>query len=168
MEVPDMEPNSVHAAAQQAASRLLLLDEHQLYEELAVRVRVIVLEPQVAGDFNLDVTTQARSMGLPQHLRGAGKYLFDRLSRPAFDLVFGSSLGEAGDRSGIAAAFGSGEAAVAGAIAEGLVASWGIAPAVAAVAGALSVKLFFESDPKAMCDGWKKRVPSRRATERGA
>jgi hypothetical protein len=155
-------------AAQQAVGRLLQLDEHQLYEELAIRVKVITLDPRAAGHFDLDVGLQGRSMGLPQNLRGAGKYLFDRLSRPAFDMVCGGSREDEGERRKIAAAFGSGELVVAGALAETLVASWGIAPAVASVVGTLAIKLFYSSDHLTMCRAWQKRVPARRAAERSA
>ncbi len=91
-----MGPDNTQTTAQRAAGRLLLLDEHQLYEELSVRVRLIALDPEAAGKFDLDVGSQGRSMGLPQNLRGAGKYLFDRLSRPAFDLVCGASQARGG------------------------------------------------------------------------
>lgn len=143
-----------------AVENLLQSEESQLYEELGVRQKAIMIDPAKAGFFEPDLTYDAEEMGSLDDLRDFGRILFEKLNVDAYNLVCGTKTEDSEERRKLLAAFGIDDKVVAAAIAALLITHMAIAPAIAAVVAAIIVKLFFQNTHRAMCEVWKKKLPS--------
>jgi len=150
----DIDQMALHAVKQ-----LLQSDEDQLYEELAIRNKAILKDPSLAGSFSPEASYDAALVGPMDDLRKFGRIFFSRLNRDCYGLVCGSEQVNTQEREKVVKAFGLGKTEVAAAIAAIMVAHFAMAPAIAAVVGALIVKLFFRNAQEAMCEVWKQKLP---------
>jgi hypothetical protein len=140
-----------------AVQSLLGESEDELYLKLAQRMRAMQRNPAVAGSFDPQLP-QLESLGALEDLRTFGASFFARASRDAYQLVCGDAAEDSEERQRIISAFNIGKDAVAGALAAGLIAYLGFAPAIAAVVAALVIRLFYDNAHAATCDLWKTKV----------
>jgi len=143
---------SLAERAKPAVEKLSESDESQLYEELGLRLKAIAADERLSGSFEPQIGYNAQFMGPMDDLRAFGQKFFDKASRQAYSLICGDGLSK-DEREKMAAAFGS-KADLAAFVAALLVSYFGMAPAIAAVVGALVLRLFFRPAHEAMCEVW--------------
>lgn len=143
--------------ARPAVAELSERGEDELYQELALRVKGMFEEPSVAGELQPSVPYSPELLGPLDDLQDFGRRFFARFLPEAYKLACGE---DAQERKKIEDAFGISPEAVGAAIAGILVAQFAIAPAAAAVIGALILRLFFRPAYQAMCDVWKEKLPA--------
>lgn len=141
-----------------AAGELESSDEDQLYQELGIRLKAIEEDAGLAGSFSPAVTFDATVMGPLDGLIDLGKRIFRRWEKEAYEISCGPDAADQKDRQFFLDAFGLGSAAVAGYIAAGLVSSFALAPAIAAVVAALVVKRLFVPAYEEFCTKWGERI----------
>jgi hypothetical protein len=145
--------------SEQALGRLLQSTEDQLYEQLGIRAKAIAANPALAGTFEPNVTYDGAAMGPLDDVREYGRRLVRRWNREAYGLVCGSDSDDAKDRKTLLDAFGGGEVAVASALSALFVAHLGLAPALAAILAALTLKHFFRPAYDEFCGLWLEKHP---------
>jgi hypothetical protein len=141
--------------AKSAVGELLGSDEDALFTELGARVQAINTDASLAADFGLDAIPLE---GAKEVLRDIGRRLFKRWNAEAYKLVCGVSTDDALAREEIAKSVGLGGVALGATIAGALVSSFGLAPAIAAVVGALVVKRFLQPTQEELCAIWKENL----------
>ena len=145
--------------AQSAVSKLLsVTDKDQLYLELGKRLAINRIDHRKASDFEPEVEPEFETLGFASDLKQAGILYFGRVNKQAYELVCGSAADDLKERDSLTKAFGIGPDAVAAALAPILVSHLAIAPAIAAVVAALTMKLFFRPGYDTMCEVWKGKV----------
>lgn len=144
--------------AEAAVALLIESDESQLYEQLGIRVKAIEQNPEIAGSFDPSITYDQVAMGPLDSVRNLGWRICQRWERSAYDLVCGTSVTDEGDRKSVADSFGINGTAVAALMATLLVSHFGVAPAIAAVIGAIIVKRFFRPAYQEFCAFWGERI----------
>lgn len=150
--------SQLEQAAAPVVADLSQLEDDQLYQQLALRVRTLEDDYQRAGELQLDVSYQPDLMGPLDDLADFGRRFFERFNRDAYNLV--CSADDAAERQKVRQAFGLGREAVGGAIVALLITHLALAPAVATVVAALIVRLFLENSYEAMCSVWGDRLPA--------
>jgi hypothetical protein len=93
-------------------------------------------------------------MGLTDDLKQIGADFLGRVNRQLSQLVCGNGVDNEKDRARLAEAFSLDKGDLASVFAATLVSYLGMAPAVAAIAAALVVKIFFKPGQEAMCTYW--------------
>ena len=141
--IPDLVMNRILDCVRSAIDKLMKKSLPELYVELGNRLKAMENKPSSAGEF--DAVCQ-QGLGESEELREFGQRFFQRTSRQIFELLCGTGQATQKDRELIVDAFDSGAVAVGPALATSLVSYLGWAPAVATVAAAIAVKVFF--DPK--------------------
>jgi hypothetical protein len=141
--------------AKSAVGELLGSDEDALFTELGARVQAINTDASLAADFGLDAIPLE---GAKEVLRDIGRRLFKRWNAEAYKLVCGVSTDDEVAREEIAKSVGLGGVALGATIAGALVSSFGLAPAIAAVVGALVVKRFLQPTQEELCAIWKENL----------
>lgn len=145
--------------AQPAVSKLLQDSEDQLYTELGTRLTAIRLDPAVAGSFEPHIEFHVEAQGITfEDVRDLGRRFFKQLSPAAYQVICGSDAEDTKERQKLDDAFSIGIDAVASSIAAVLVASLGLAPAIAAVFAAIVVKICWRAGYEAMCELWKSKL----------
>lgn len=147
---------SSEAAA--AVTPLLGAEEDVLFAELGMRARALAANLDVAASFDPVVTYDEAQMGVMEDVRALGKRLFRRWNRELRDLICGNDPDDAKDRKAIGNAIGLGQAGFAAYLATMLVSSFGLAPALAAVAAAIIVNRFFRPAIDEMCAAWTEQL----------
>ena|SRR6266702_7003468 len=145
--------------AMPAVERLLKADEAQLYEQLGIRAKAIAVDPTKAGSFEPEVTYDQAQMGLKEDVLEAGRRLYSRWNVEAYKLVCGTDPEDQKDRKNLTTAFSFNEVTVAATLSALLVTYLGLAPALAAVIAALTIKRFFRPAYEEFCRVWKKNLP---------
>jgi hypothetical protein len=148
---------SVTERARPVVADLKERSEEELYQELALRVRGIAENPEGAGELDLAVVHDAALLGPLEDLQDLGRGFFAKFGPQAYNLVCAAEGDK--DRKDIRDAFSIGPDAVGAVIAGLLVAHLAMAPAAAAVVGALVLRLFFRPAYGAMCEVWKEKLP---------
>ena len=151
-------PNTL---SEEAVGRLLQSTEGQLYEQLGIRAKALAADPSIAGNFEPNVAYDGIAMGPLDDVRELGQRLFRRWNREAYNLVCGSGVDEASDRQKLLDAFGGGDVAVGAALAGLFVAYLGMAPAVAGIVAALTLKHFFRPAYGEFCGLWLEKLPKK-------
>lgn len=136
--------------------KLFQSDEPQLYEELGLRLKAIAADESLSGFFEPQIGYNAEFMGPLDDLRAFGQKFFDKTSREAYSLMCGGGLSKE-EREKMSAAFGS-KTDLAAFVAALLVSHFAMAPAIAAVVGALVLRLFFRPAHEAMCEVWSQHI----------
>ncbi|WFU19936.1 hypothetical protein [Bradyrhizobium sp. CB3481] len=142
--------------AQAATDELLEKDEDELFERLAVNLRAIAQEPAQSGKFELNASLDVEKLGPLDGLADLGKRYFQNVEAQIHSVVCGAA--DSQTRAQLANSFGLGREAVAATIAALLVSQVGFAPAVAAVLGTLTIRIFFDPAHKTMCEKWSERI----------
>lgn len=142
--------------AKPAIRKLSESEPTQLYEELGLRLKAIAADESLSGSFEPPIGYNAELMGPLDDLRAFGQEFFDRASREAYGLICGGALSK-DEREKLSAAFGS-KADLAAFVAALLVSHFGMAPAIAAVVGALVLRLFCRPAHEAMCEVWSQHI----------
>jgi len=143
-----------------ALERLLQSEPDQLFAELGLRQKAIENDPLQAGLFETTATYDAPFAGPLDILKEFGQRFFDRVNKDLYNLICGDEAKNAAERRKLLEALGLGRLAFAGVLTSVLISSFGFAPAIATVLAALVVQLFFNNAQAAMCEVWKKRLPS--------
>ncbi|MGE5340576.1 MAG: hypothetical protein ACM3SY_03760 [Candidatus Omnitrophota bacterium] len=144
--------------AEDAAEKLLMADEDQLYEQLGIRAKAISKDLTICSSFEPDVTYDQTHMGIKDDVREFGKRLFNRWNVEAHRLICGSSARDLEDRSKLAHTVGLSEIALAGFVTTSLVSHLGLSPAIAVVIAAIAVKRFFRPAYEEFCQVWAKHL----------
>lgn len=144
----------------QALGRLLQATDDQLFEQLGIRAKAIAANPAAAGSFEPNVAYDGAAMGPLDDVREYGKRLYKRWNREAYKLICGSDKEEITDRQKLLDAFGGGEVAVAAALSGLFVAHLGLAPALAGILAAITLKYFFRPAYDEFCSLWHEKLPS--------
>jgi|GEM_PF-1887389 len=144
--------------AQQATDQLTGIGDDELFEQLALRLKAISAEPEQSGNFALDVTLTAETLGPFDGLAEFGRRYFGKVESQIHGLICGSE--DSGTRSQLAKAFGLGPDAVTATVAALLVSQIGFAPAIAAVLATITIRVFFKPAHEAMCEQWDDRLKS--------
>jgi hypothetical protein len=139
-------------------AELLKADEDQLYIQLGIRAKALAVDPSISGSFDPDVTYDEAEMGVLDDVREFGKLLFRRWNRELNQLICGSDPDSRKERTQLAKALGIGDAAAAAYISVLLVTSFGLAPALAAVAAAIIIKHIFRPTVEEFCSVWQARL----------
>jgi hypothetical protein len=139
-------------------AELLKADEDQLYSQLGIRAKALAVDPSVSGSFDPDVAYDEAEMGILDDVRDFGKRLFRRWNRELNNLICGSDPDSREERAQLAKALGISEATAAAYISVLLVTSFGLAPALAAVAAAIIIKRFFRPALEEFCSVWQARL----------
>ncbi len=150
-----------HAPSDEALSRLLQSTEDQLFEQLGIRAKALAADPSIAGNFEPNVAYDGIAMGPLDDVRELGRRLFGRWNREAYNLVCGSDADTAADRKKLLDAFGGGDVAVGAALAGMFVAYLGMAPALAGIVAALTLKYFFRPAYGEFCGLWLEKLPKK-------
>jgi hypothetical protein len=134
--------------------KLVRADEGTLFEQLGMRVRATeARESRVVQD-NPTLVHDAPAMGPLDDLRELGRRVLRRWSRELYRVACGGEDEDGRDRESILKSLGLGDVALGGAIASILVGSFGVAPAVATVVGALIVKRLGGPAAEELCRFW--------------
>lgn len=153
-----MDPNAQRALT--PAYELVELSEDELFEQLGLRQRKIAADPSGSDRYDMQVPYDVETFGPIDDLKAFGRRYFAKVSRQAYNLMCGSGPEETEERQKIREAFGAGkEGVVAATLAGALVSAFSITPAIAAVVGALAVKIFFKPAYESMCEVWKGNLP---------
>jgi hypothetical protein len=138
---------------------LLMLSDADLLRQLGARTEAIRKNREVAGRVELlpEPTVMAES-AVTDVVFTVGKRIFRRVSREMYSLVCGDENGDAEDRKRVLATIGMDDAALASTITAILMSSFGMAPALATVAGALLVKRVFQPSGEEVCAYWKEHL----------
>jgi hypothetical protein len=144
--------------ARPVVEKLLKAEETQLYEELGIRAKAIAQDLPKASSFEPMAVYDSAQMGLKEDVLDFGQRLFRRWSAEAHKLICGGEPDDEADRKGLAEAFGVGETSVAAALCALMVTHLGVAPALAAVAGALIARRFFRPAYDEFCQVWGKSL----------
>jgi hypothetical protein len=147
--------------AQPATDELLKRNEDQLYEELGARLISLRSNASIAGSFN---PPTIEPLGPADDLRLFGQHFFARVGVEAYEVTCGGQVGDTEEHAQLLNAFTIGYGAVAAALAGVLVASMGLAPAIAAVVATIAVKICFRAAYGAMCEVWKQKVSEQNAS----
>ena len=139
-------------------AELLRAEEDQLYSQLGIRAKALAVDPSIGGSFDPDVTYDEAEMGVLDDVREFGKRLFRRWNRELNELICGSDPDGREERMQLARALGIGDTAAAAYISVLLVTSFGLAPALAAVAAAIIIKRFFRPALEEFCSAWQARL----------
>lgn len=146
--------------AEPAVEKWLNADEDTLFEQLGIRAKAIQVNPSASGSFSPGVTFDEAEMGFLDDVRNYGKRVFRRCSAEGYKLFCGDDPEDEEDRKQLADAFGISEARVAAVVAGILVAQLGLAPAIAAIVGAILIKRFLiKPGYKLSCEQWKAHLP---------
>jgi hypothetical protein len=143
--------------AQPAVESLLQSDDDALYVELGRRLKALQDDPAVGGAFDPKLVV-LEAMGPVDDIRDFGKRFFERLNGEAYKLMCSTDAEDTEERKKLLDAFPIGKEAVTAALAAGLVAWVGLAPAIAAVVAAIAMRLFFRAAYGATCDVWKENL----------
>src|SRR5438477_7381485 len=151
MQQPD--PDAV-----QAVAKLLRADETQLYETLAIREKAIEEKPELGTRYDVDIAYDADIMGPKDFLRDLGVKILRRWNKEAYKLICGGDAADAKDRNDLVHLVASGSVDAGGGIAGILVASLGLAPAIAAVIAVIILKRFVKPAGEEFCMLWAKNI----------
>lgn len=138
------------------ADRLASADDEALFVELGRRAMAIEADPSHAGDLALAAPDSPEAWTPAFSARG--RRLFSRIERELRGLMCGESGADAADRARLREAFGLGDEAVAAALVGALTGVLGLAPAVAAVAAALLMRLVVRPLHSETCAFWAQRL----------
>jgi hypothetical protein len=150
--------NDLAVKVEPAVRLLLVADETQLYEQLGIRLKAIVVNPAKAGSFEPEVAYDPAEMGLKEDVLELGKRVFHRWAVEAHKLVCGSAVDDLAARQDLVNAFGVGDATVAATLTAILVSQLGISPALAAVMAVIVCKRFFRPAYEEFCGAWGRIV----------
>jgi hypothetical protein len=146
--------------AEPAVKKWLDADEDTLFEQLGIRAKAIQVNPSVSSSFSPEVTYDQAAMGFLDDVRDYGKRVFRRCSAEGYKLFCGSDPEDEEDRKQLADAFGISETKVAAVVAGILVAQLGLAPAIAAIVGAILIKRFLiKPGYQLSCEKWRAYLP---------
>jgi hypothetical protein len=99
-------------------------------------------------------------MGPLDVVRDFGRHYFDRVSREAYGILCGADDADEETRKRFRDAFGISPDTLAATIAAALVATAGLAPAIAVVVAVIVLRRFGGTAYAAMCDTWKDHLPA--------
>ena len=150
--------DEITLAAEPAVQDLMLADEDQLYAQLGIRAQALRGDLSASASFAPAVTYDGNEMGPMDEVIEFGRRLFGRWNRELNELVCGTSPTARKDRNELANRLGISPTAAAAYLAGILVTSFGLMPALAAVAAAIVVKRFFQPAVEEFCDAWAKAV----------
>jgi hypothetical protein len=154
-----MPKKDLTALALPAVQDIASSDEDQLFTQLGKLVQMNRLDPKSVSDFVPSAEPEYETLGLASDLKMFGKKYFDRVNAQAYNLVCGADAEDSAERKNLVTAFGLGKAEVTASLAVLLVAQLAMAPAIATIVAALTVKLFFSPAYDAMCEVWKGKLP---------
>jgi hypothetical protein len=151
MQQPD--PDAV-----QAVAKLLRSDETQLYETLGIRQKAIDKQPDLGNRYDADIAYDATEMGPKDFLRELGVNILKRWNKEAYKLICGGDTADATDRNNLVRLVASGSVDAGGVLAGILVASLGLAPAIAAVIAVIILKRFVKPAGQEFCNLWAQNL----------
>jgi hypothetical protein len=154
----DMKMQQPDPEAVQAVAKLLGADESQLYETLGIREKAIEKSPELANRYDIDVDYDATEMGPKEFLRDLGVNILRRWNKEAYKLICGGGSADEKDRNDLVRLVASGSVDAGGVLAGILVASLGIAPAIAAVIAVIVLKRFVKPAGEEFCKLWAKNL----------
>jgi hypothetical protein len=144
--------------ARSAISELMDAEDDQLFTELGIRACAMERDPNVAGSFTPNAAFDGTSMGPLDTVKELGQRLFKRWNVEAYKLLCGDNPDDEKTRDEIKSALSLGDAAFGAALASALISTFGLAPALAAVIGAILVKRFFKPAHEEVCAVWKTKL----------
>ena len=144
--------------AQTAIRELMDAEDDQLFAQLGIRASAMTQDPSIAGSFTPDAVFDGTSMGPLDAVKELGRRLFKRWNVEAYKLLCGDDPSDEKARTEIKNALSLGDAAFGAAVASALISTFGLAPAVATVVGALLVKRFFKPAHEEVCALWKTKL----------
>jgi hypothetical protein len=134
--------------------KLMRADDATLYEQLGMRVRATQSREAGVVEYNPTLVHDTTVMGRLDDLRELGRRVLRRWNREIHRVACGGAQEDGKDRESILKALGVGDIALGGAIAAVLIGSFGVAPAVATVVGALIVKRLGAPAADEICKFW--------------
>ena len=142
----------------QAIEKLIRADDDTLLEQLGLRLRANASGQAEVMELNPSLVHDAHLMGPLDDLRDLGGRIFRRWNRELFKLVCGGSDDDGKDRESVLEALGLGDVALGGVLATILIGSFGVAPAVATVVGALIVRRLGSPAAEEICGFWEEKL----------
>jgi len=146
--------------AESVIEDLLEAEEHQLYEQLGLRIKGIEEDLTKCSSFEPNVVYDEAHMGLKKDLRELGRRLFRRWNIEAYKFICGSDPNDKEDREELAKAFKVKDpyTTVAAVLSALLVTKFGLAPAISVVIAALAIKRFFRPAYEEFCKYWREKI----------
>lgn len=151
MTPPSPDPSS-------ALEKLLYADEDTLHEQLGLRIRATASREQGVLEDNPTLIHDTQVMGPLDDLRELGRRVLRRWNRELYRVACGDETAAGEDRERIRDALNVGDVALGAAIASVLIGSFGVAPAVATVVGALVVKRLGVPAADELCKFWQENL----------
>jgi hypothetical protein len=146
-----------------AVEALADADDDELFRQLGLRVRAIERDPSIAGHFAPSAAA-LEPMGMTLgDLIGRGRHAFSALSKAGYSLLCGGGPG--GQFDTFIATLGTSRMAITAALATVLVASIGVAPAIAGVVATLAIGKAAPASMEAMCKVWAAKANLAQASE---
>ncbi|MCQ0092535.1 peptidoglycan recognition family protein [Roseovarius sp. M141] len=132
-------------------------DEQALFAELGRRAMMMEADAATAGQVGLgDAPIEEVFFSSFADL---GRRIFERVEGQLYHVMCGTDGKDATDRAKLRDAFGLGTNAVTAAIVTVLTGSFGLAPAIAAVAAALLIRVVLKPAYGTTCEFWAERLP---------
>jgi hypothetical protein len=157
-----MAMNEAADAVENATSKLLKLNEQDLYLELGKRLYAVRRDPKLSASLDLS-ELGIETYGIAGDIADFGKRFLKRVNEQAFALVCGPDATDVQERQELTKAFGLGSEAVAGVLASLFIAQLGLAPAIAVAVAPIIVKLVFGPTHAAMCETWRAKMAGQKA-----
>ncbi len=151
-----MTPEPTETAS--ALEKLVNADDDTLFEQLGMRVKATASREVGVIEYNPTLVHDAHVMGPLDDLRELGRRVLRRWNRELYRVACGGESEDGKDRESILKALGIGDVALGGAIAAVLIGSFGVAPAVATVVGALIVKRLGAPAADEICKFWSESI----------
>lgn len=136
---------------------LLASDDDSLFEQLGMTVKANAAGQAAVAGYAPHLVHDETMMGPLDDLRTLGKRVLSRWNRELHHVMCGSDTGDQKDRESLFKALGVSDVAVAAAMTT-LLASWGVAAAIATVVAALIVKRFVSPFGEEVCKLWGEKL----------
>jgi len=143
----------IQNAAEAAVSLSRMANEDMLIAELGRRATLASADPENSHALEFVGTISALE-GPVDGFLSVGKRILRRLNAELHNLICGDEPDNAEDREKLKNALGFGDAAVAAALVQFLVGSFGLLPAVATVIAAILLKYFLKPTLEEICSAW--------------
>ncbi|MBP0482218.1 SGNH/GDSL hydrolase family protein [Sagittula salina] len=148
-------PAGLEAAAQAAAEMAATMTDAALEAEIGRRALLTSAEPERALPMAAIAPLEFGALeGVGDTFRDTGQRILRRLNRELHGLMCGAAAADKAEREALAKALGLGDAAVAAALVQLLVVSFGLSPAVAAVVAAVMIRRLIRPTLEEICAVW--------------
>ena len=144
--------------AQSGANASQALNEEALFRQLGERIDILQSRPELTSEFDPKIPANYARRPTKDDAIELGRRVYVRWHRELYRFLCENDELNQSDRNRLFKALVGKEATSAAMIASLLVSSFGLSPAIAAIVGALVLRLFVASAGQTVCEFWKETL----------